>query len=131
MVSSATVPPNVAMPIVLAVPGVAQAMAIEQKAPREPGGSRLVLLLVLRDGISLDRALMLRIKKELSQQGSSNHVPAVVAQVKALPMTHSGKYSEKAVRDLLDGRPLSNRMAIRNPESLDAISSLPELRPLP
>lgn len=116
--------------IVLAIPGIAQAMAIEQQAPREPGGSRLVLLLVLKHGLSVDRPLTLRIKKELSQKGSPNHVPAVIAQVPSLPTTHSGKFSERAARDLLNGRPLQNAGAIANHEALVAISEHPELRPL-
>lgn len=116
--------------IVLRMPGVLHALAIEQQSPREPGGSRLVLLLVLQEGESLNRALTRQIKKELSQKGSPNHVPAVIVQVTALPMTHSGKFSEKAVRDLLDGKPLSNRAAMKNPESLDAIAAHPQLRPL-
>lgn len=116
--------------IVLAIPGISQAMAVEQQAPREPGGSRLVLLVVLHEGAVLDRPLSLRIKKDLSQKGSSNHVPAVIAQVPGLPMTHSGKFSEKAVRDLLNGKPLSNRAAMKNPEVLDQIALHPELRPL-
>jgi acetoacetyl-CoA synthetase len=113
--------------IMLAMPEVLQALAVEQQAPREPGGSRLVLLLVLQQGVMLDRALTLKIKRELGQKGSPNHVPAVIAQVDALPITHSGKFSEKAVRDLLNGKPLSNRSAIRNPESLDAIAANPHL----
>jgi len=114
--------------IVLAMPEVLQAVAVEQAAPREPGGSRMVLLVVLRGGTSLDRALTLRIKKELSQKGSPAHVPAVIAQVAALPVTDSGKLSEKAVRDVLHRRPLSNRAAIKNPEALDAIAAHPDLR---
>jgi acetoacetyl-CoA synthetase len=113
--------------IVLALPGVRQAMAIEQPAPREPGGSRLVLLVVLHEGLTLDRALTLRIKKELNQKGSSNHVPAVIVQVPDLPVTHSGKVSEKAVRDVLAGKSASNRGALRNPETLDHIVSHPDL----
>ncbi len=115
--------------IVLGIPGVLQAMAVEQRAPREPGGSRMVLLVVLREGVALDRALNLRIKKELSQKGSANHVPATIVRVAALPMTQSGKYSEKAVRDTINGRPLSNRSALRNPEVLGEIAAHPELAP--
>lgn len=115
--------------IVLAMPGIVHALAVEQRTPREPGGSRLVLLLVLEEGVTLDRALTLRIKKDLRQRGSPNHVPAVIVQVKALPMTHTGKFSEKVVRDLLNGNPLSNRGAIKNPESLHAIAAHPQLQP--
>lgn len=113
------------------VPEVAEAMAIEQTAPAEPGGSRLVLLVLLRPGPPLDRALTLRIKKELAQRCSLAHVPAVVAEVHDLPTTHSGKRSERAARDLLNGRRLANRAALRNPESLDALAQHPALSPLP
>src|SRR4030095_3553152 len=41
-------------------PEIGDAMAIEQKAPREVGGSRLVLLVVMRNGGALDRPLQLR-----------------------------------------------------------------------
>jgi acetoacetyl-CoA synthetase len=114
--------------IVLGVPGVAEAMAIEQASASEPGGSRLVLLVVLAAGVTLDRPLTLRIKKELSQRGSPNHVPAVVAQVNALPTTHSGKRSERAARDALNGRPVINAEALRNPECLDELRHHPALK---
>lgn len=113
--------------VVLAMPGVSQAMAVEQRAPREPGGSRLVLLVVLSEGTILDRAMKLRVKKDLSQKGSPNHVPSIIVQVSVLPMTHSGKFSEKAVTDLINGRPVSNLAALRNPEALDAIAAHPDL----
>jgi acetoacetyl-CoA synthetase len=115
--------------IVLAIPSVLHALAVEQQEPRQPGWSRLVLLLVLEEPTILNRALTLQIKHAISQGRSRNHVPAVIVQVAALPMTHSGKFSEKAVRDLLNGKPLSNRNAIKNPESLDAIAAHPQLQP--
>ncbi len=113
--------------IVLAVPGVSQAMAVEQRAPREPGGSRLLLLIVLQEGAILDRAMTLRLKKDLKLKGSSNHVPSVIVQVSALPMTHSGKFSEKAVAEMVNGKAVSNRAALKNPDALDAIAAHPEL----
>ena len=115
--------------VVLRIPGVAQALAVEQSAPREPGGSRLLLLVVLQPGTTFDRPLALRIKKELSQQASQNHVPAVISQVSGLPTTHSGKLSERAVRDLVNGKVVVNRNAMRNPEVLDEIRQHPELQP--
>ena len=115
--------------VVLRVPGVAQALAVEQSAPREPGGSRLLLLVVLHPGTVLDRPLSLRIKKDLSQQASQNHVPAVITQVSGLPTTHSGKLSERAVRDLVNGKVVVNRNAMRNPEVLDEIRQHADLQP--
>ena len=78
---------------------------------------------------ALDRPLTLRIKKDLSQQASQNHVPAVIAQVSGLPTTHSGKLSERAVRDLVNGKTVVNRNAMRNPEVLDEIRQHADLQP--
>ena len=43
------------------IPEIRQAMAVEQVIKSGPGGSRLVLLLVLQSGVVLDGALSLRI----------------------------------------------------------------------
>jgi acetoacetyl-CoA synthetase len=110
------------------LPEIAEAMAVEQSAPAEPGGSRLVLLVVLRPGAALDRPLALRIKKELRERRSMAHVPAVIAEVAELPTTHNGKRSERAARDAVNGRDAPNRAALRNPGSLDAIAAHPALR---
>src|SRR6266446_1883340 len=106
---------------------VAEAMAVEQYAEDEPGGTRLVLLVVLRGGAVLDRALEARIRSELARRGSVVFVPARIAQVEELPVTHSGKRSEAAARDAVNGRPVRNRDALRNPDSLDAIARVPAL----
>jgi acetoacetyl-CoA synthetase len=114
--------------IVLGIDGIADAMALEQRAPREPGGTRLVLLVVLQPGLCLDRPLVLRIKKTIAERASRAHVPAVVAAVAELPTTHSGKKSERAATEALHGRPVPNAAALRNPGALDAIREHPELR---
>jgi acetoacetyl-CoA synthetase len=111
------------------VPEIAEAMAIEQSAPAEPGGTRLVLLVVIREGAVLDRPLTLRIKKELSRRASPVHVPSVIAAVPELPTTFSGKRSEKAARDVLNGRAATNVAALKNPGSLDVLKSHPDLQP--
>jgi acetoacetyl-CoA synthetase len=107
--------------IVLAIPGIRECMAVDQEDRREAGGRRLVLLVVLRPEITLDRQLILRIKRELNQKASPVHVPAVVVDVSALPQTLNGKYSERAARDTLNGRKPKNLSALRNPACLDEI----------
>ena len=104
---------------------IAEAMAVEQNADDEPGGTRLVLLVVLQPGLALDGRLVTRIRTELSSRGSATLVPGRIAQVQALPITHSGKRSEAAARDALNGVPIRNRDALQNPESLDAIANNP------
>ena len=109
------------------VPEVTAALAVAQPAPDEPGGCRLVLFVVLGEAHTLDRPLTFRIKKLISQRCSSVHVPAVVAQVAELPTTHSGKRSERAAQDALDGRPVRNLGALRNPDCLTALVNHPAL----
>ncbi len=115
--------------VVLTIPGIREAMAVEQAAPQEPGGNRIVLLVVLAAGMTLDRPLTLRIKRELNDRASPVHVPSIVAQVSGLPQTHNGKYSEKAARDAVNRRQLTNLSALKNPDTLAEISSHPDIPP--
>ncbi|WP_431266736.1 acetoacetate--CoA ligase [Dankookia sp. P2] len=102
---------------------IAEAMAIAKESEEEPGGVRLVLLVVLRRGAKLDAALSKRIRAELARRGSAALVPAQIVAVDALPVTLSGKQSEVAAREAANGRPVQNRDALRNPESLDQIAA--------
>ncbi len=107
---------------------IVEAMAVEQRAEDEPGGTRLILLVVLRKGTELSGTLAKRIRSQLARRGSAALVPAAIAQVEALPITYSGKRSEAAARDAVNGRPVRNRDALQNPDCLDAICSHPALR---
>lgn len=104
-----------------------QSMAVEQLAPDEIGGTRLVLLVVPKPGAVLDRPLTLRIKKELSRRASMVHVPAAIVAVDELPATHNGKLSERAARDAVNGRVPANLQALKNPACLDVLYAHPEL----
>jgi acetoacetyl-CoA synthetase len=55
-------------------------------------------------------------------------VPAVIAAVDDLPRTRSNKLVELAVADAVAGRPVRNSEALANPEAIDAIVALPDLR---
>lgn len=110
------------------VPEVVEGMAVEQAAPREPGGSRIALLVVLKPGVVLDRALTMRIKKEIKTRTSAAHVPAVVAQVPEVPVTLNNKRSERAARDVLNGAWPKNVSALKNPTILAVLRDHPDLR---
>jgi acetoacetyl-CoA synthetase len=94
-------------------------MALSAEDPEALGGRRLVLLVVAEG--ELERKIMWKIKRTLKQRCGVNHVPERLVVVPELPTTHSGKRSERAAQDTLDGRPVRNRDALRNPECLDAI----------
>jgi acetoacetyl-CoA synthetase len=92
------------------------------------GDVRIVLFVVLREGLVLDEALRERIARRIRQQTTPRHVPARILQVPEIPRTRSGKIVELAVRDVVHGRPVRNREALANPEALDHFRELPELQ---
>ncbi len=89
---------------------------------------RVLLFVVLRDGALLDDALRQRIRTRLRDHASPRHVPAKILQVTDIPRTRSGKISELAVRDTVEGRPVANTEALLNPEALAQYRDRPELR---
>jgi acetoacetyl-CoA synthetase len=54
-------------------------------------------------------------------------VPRLILQVDDIPRTISGKISEIAVRDVINGREVTNADALANPGSLDLFRNLPDL----
>jgi len=119
------------------LPQIREAMLVEQHSreapPEQPGEERveqqLVLLLALRTGTTLNNALMAQVRRELGRRLSSAHVPDRIIAVDELPVTHSGKLSEAAARNAVNGLPVDNASALRNPGCLDAIRNHPALRP--
>ena len=91
------------------------------------GDVRVVLFVRLRDGVSLDDALIARIKAQVRSNATPRHVPAVIAQVADIPRTRSGKIVELAVSNIVHQRPVVNREALANPEALELFASRPEL----
>ncbi len=102
-------------------------MAIEQEVPERRGESRLILLIVPRETGTVDNVLRAKIRKQLALQASRAHVPARIVEVAELPVTYSGKRSERAVRDTLNRSAGSNLGALRNPGCLEDIRRRVEL----
>jgi len=100
---------------------VREAMAVEQLSSDVRGQSRLVLLVVMRGSETLDGRLTARIRREIAAYASPMHVPELVVQVPELPTTHSGKRSERAARDSVNGVRALNTEALANPEALEEI----------
>ncbi len=91
------------------------------------GDVRVVLFVVLADGVDLSEALQTRIRKAIREGATPRHVPAVIAEVPEIPRTVSGKIVELAVREVIHGRPVTNRNALANPQALEHFSDRPEL----
>lgn len=88
---------------------------------------RVLLFVVLRPGVTLDAALIARIKERIRTHCSPRHVPAKVIAVADIPRTKSGKITELAVRDVIAGRPVANREALANPDALALFAGIAEL----
>jgi acetoacetyl-CoA synthetase len=107
------------------IPEVLESIAIGQDWD---GDVRIVLFVRLRDGVTLDEALVDRIKRQIRSGASPRHVPAKILQVADIPRTKSGKITELAVRDIVAGRGVKNQEALANPEALALYKDLPELK---
>jgi len=88
---------------------------------------RVVLFVVLQEGLELDDALRARIRQSIRDNTTPRHVPAKIIQVRDIPRTISGKIVELAVRNVVHGRPVKNTDALANPEALALYRDLPEL----
>lgn len=121
-ISGVRIGPSELYAVVLQISGILQALAVPREDPDDIGGTSIVLLVMLKDGRILDRELTSCIERELLTKASRNHVPGIILQVSALPQTLNGKYSERAARDIVNGRQPPNREALRNPECLDEIA---------
>ncbi len=104
------------------IPEVIESLAIGQTVADDV---RVVLFVVLKDGVELDDALIKRIKQQIKDNTTPRHVPEVIAQVPDLPRTVSGKIVELAVRQVVHGDPVKNIEALANPHALDYFKDHP------
>jgi acetoacetyl-CoA synthetase len=96
--------------------------------PGEIGDVRVVLFVHLRDGLTLDSALIERIRQQIRANTTPRHVPAKIVQVSDIPRTKSGKIVELAVRNVVHGEPVKNLEALANPEALEQFRERAELK---
>jgi acetoacetyl-CoA synthetase len=107
------------------IPEIVESIAIGQEWD---GDVRIVLFVRLREGVTLDSALVDKIKQKIREGASPRHVPAKVLAVGDIPRTRSGKITEIAVRDVVHGRAVKNTEALANPEALELYKDLSALR---
>ena len=82
---------------------------------------RMILFVVLRDGVTLDEQLTREIKTRIREDCSPRHVPNEVRQIEQVPRTLSGKVLEVPVKRILMGVP---------PEQAASVESLADPRAL-
>jgi acetoacetyl-CoA synthetase len=112
--------------IVEKLPEIVDSLAIGQDWK---GDQRIILFVKLAPGYRLTEELKKKIKRSLRENASPRHVPALIMEVKDIPYTFNMKKVEIAVTNIINGRPVMNRDALMNPESLDYYERiLPELQ---
>ena len=112
-----------------ALPEIVESVVIGQQVQTKRGPDvRVVLFVRLRQGAVLDDGLRDRIRQRIRTHTTPHHVPKKIIQVADIPRTISGKITELAVRDVLEGREVKNVDALANPEALELFRDLPELR---
>jgi acetoacetyl-CoA synthetase len=93
------------------------------------GDQRVLLFVKLTAGAVLSEELKTKIKNDLRDKASPRHVPALIIEVPDIPYTFSAKKVESAITNIINGRQVTNRDALVNPESLNYFEKvLPELR---
>jgi acetoacetyl-CoA synthetase len=107
------------------LPEIADSLAIGQSWK---GDQRIILFVKLAEGYQLDDELRAKIVKTLRTKASPRHVPAKIIETPDIPYTHNMKKVESSVTNILRGKPVLNRDALSNPESLDFYENLKELQ---
>ncbi|MHA1273920.1 MAG: acetoacetate--CoA ligase [Promethearchaeota archaeon] len=105
--------------IVEQLPEIEDSLAIGLKDIKDGTFKKIVLFIKLAEGYKLTDDLKEKIKKELREKASPRHVPGLILETPDIPYTFSNKKVEIAVSKIIHGMPISNRGALRNPESLD------------
>jgi acetoacetyl-CoA synthetase len=104
---------------------VAEAVAVTQ---RRGNDERIVLFVVTGQGITLDAALAARIGQAIRDSATARHVPAKIVQVPDLLRSLNGKPSEIAVRNAINGEPLSGQLGLSNPQAITLFTDIAALR---
>ena len=91
------------------------------------GDQRIILYLIMKEGVTLNDNLVLEIKSLIRQKASPRHVPSKIFQVNDFPRTRSGKISELAVKDIIHGKEIKNTEALINPEILNIFREFSDL----
>jgi len=101
--------------VVERVPEIADSLAIGQNLGED---QRIILFVKMTTGQRLSEDLKEKIKRALRAEASPKHVPALILEVPDIPYTLNMKKVETAVTNIVNNRPVTNRDALANPESL-------------
>ena len=78
----------------------------------------IIIFRVIKEGSKYDISIEEKIKLKIKNYCSPKHVPSFVIPVKEIPYTMNGKKIELAVKKIIEGKTISNKDSIANPDSL-------------
>lgn len=104
------------------VPDVAECVVVGQE--KDDGDTRLLLFVRLQPGQTMTDELDTELRQRIRKDTTARHVPERIIAVTDIPKTVSGKISETAVRDLVNGRAVKNSEALINCECFVEFSEL-------
>ena len=107
--------------VVEKMPEIADSLAVGQNLGED---QRIILFLKMASGQRLSEDLKEKIKKALRTEASPKHVPALILEVPDIPYTLNMKKVETVVANIVNNRPMTNRDALANPESLHFYAEL-------
>ncbi len=104
---------------------IADSLVVGQKWKNDV---RVVLFVKMQPDHTLTEELKNMIRQSIRNNVSPRHVPAKIIPVADIPFTINMKKVELAVKNIIEGNPVTNRDALANPEALDLYRDLPELQ---
>ena len=106
---------------------VVDALVVDIPSGTGDGELRMILFVVLREGVTLDERLESAIRRRIREDCSPRHVPNDVLQIAEVPRTLSGKVLEVPVKRILMGaapQEAASVDSLANPASLDYFVAL-------
>ncbi|MFA6449530.1 MAG: acetoacetate--CoA ligase, partial [bacterium] len=89
---------------------------------------RVILFVIMREGVDLTDELKKKITTLIRTNCTPRHVPAKIIAIKDIPYTLNMKKVEIAVKKIIQGEPVLNRDALKNPEALDLYKDIADLK---
>ena len=108
------------------LPEIADSLAVGQNYQED---QRVILFVKLAPGFTLTYELKEKIRRTLRENASPRHVPALILEAPDIPYTLNMKKLESAVTNIINGRAVTNKDALVNPDSLAYYEKiLPQLK---
>jgi acetoacetyl-CoA synthetase len=107
--------------VVEKMPEIADSLAVGQNLGED---QRIILFVKMAPRQRLSDDLKEKIRRALRAEASPKHIPALILEVPDIPYTLNMKKVETAVANIVNNRPVTNRDALANPESLNFYAEL-------